>query len=189
MKNRDFIFQRGVWRSVAGMALLTLLTGCVGYVAGPRARVVVDQPVVGVMVGVPDEYIYYPSYDVYYNSSRREYAYMDEGRWVSRPQPYGVSVNVLVALPSVRMNFHDSPANHHAAVRQSYPRNWKPAGDRREQRHGQNLKPMMATRAEMIIATGNKPPNSIQQNQIYVHHFDSSTARHPVFGSHAHLAA
>ena len=141
MKNRIFLGPTGAWRNVAGAGLLTLLTGCVGYVDGPWARVVVDQPVVGVAVGVPDEYIYYPSYDVYYNSSRREYAYMDGGRWVNRPQPYGVSVNVLVGSPSVRMNFHDSPANHQAAVRQSYPRNWKPAGDRREQGHGQNLKP------------------------------------------------
>ena len=50
MKTRDFLFQRGAWHSVAGMALLTLLTGCVGYVEGPRAIVVVDQPVAGVTV-------------------------------------------------------------------------------------------------------------------------------------------
>jgi len=141
MKTKIIVFQSGAGRGVAVVALLTLLTGCVGYVEGPRARAVVDQPVVGVTVGVPDEYIYYPGYDVYYNSSRREYAYMDGGRWVNRPQPYGISENVLLASPSVRMNFHDSPANHHAAVRQSYPRNWKPAGDQREQYHGQNLKP------------------------------------------------
>ena len=133
MKTRIIVFQSGAGRRVAGMALLTLLTGCVGYVEGPRARVVVDQPVVGVTVGMPDEYIYYPGYDIYYNSSRREYAYMDGGRWVNRPQPYGISENVLLASPSVRMNFHDSPANHHEAIRQSYPRNWKPAGVNRGQ--------------------------------------------------------
>ena len=141
MKTRTFLFQSSVRCGGVGVALLTLLSGCVGYVEGPRARVVVDQPVVGVTYGVPDEYIYYPSYDVYYNNSRHEYAYLDGSRWVNRPQPYGISINVLQASPSVRMNFHDSPANHHAAVRQSYPRNWKPAGDRREQNHGPNLNP------------------------------------------------
>ena len=127
MKTRIFSLPTGARRSVAGLALptlLTLLTGCVGYVAEPQARVVVDQPVVGVAVGLPDEYDYYPGYDVYYNRSRREYGYLDRGRWVNRPQPYGVSVNVLMASPSVRMNFHDSPANHHADMLVKYPRTW-----------------------------------------------------------------
>ena len=141
MKTKTFLFKRAGGCQVATVALLTLLTGCAGYGEGPRARVVVDQPVVGVTYAVPDEYVYYPGYDVYYNRSRHEYAYQDGGRWVNRPQPHGISVNVLLASPSVRMNFHDSPANHHAAVRRSYPRNWNPAGDRRDQNHGQHDRP------------------------------------------------
>ena len=35
---------------------------------------------------------------------------------------------MLMAAPSVRMDFHDSPANHHAEVVKQYPRNWSPAG-------------------------------------------------------------
>jgi len=35
--------------------------------------------------------------------------------WVSRPAPMGVSADVLLASPSVKMDFHDSPANHHEA--------------------------------------------------------------------------
>ena len=37
----------------------------------------------------------------------------------------GVTVNVLRASPSVKMDFHDSPANHHAAVAKQYPKNWR----------------------------------------------------------------
>ena len=70
--------------------------------------------------------MYYPNYGVYY-SPIHGYAYMEGGAWVSRPAPRGVSVDVLLASPSVRMNFHDSPANHHAAVARQYPRNWKPS--------------------------------------------------------------
>jgi hypothetical protein len=111
-------------------ALLTTLAGCVGYVDGPRAGVYV-QPLV-----VEDDYVYYPNYEVYYSRSRHQYAYRDGNAWVSRPAPRGVSVNVLLASPSVTMNFHDSPANHHAEIVRQYPKNWKPSGAKQ----GQNRK-------------------------------------------------
>jgi hypothetical protein len=79
-------------------------------------------------VVVQDDYIYYPGYQVYYSNSRHEYAYREGRAWVSRPAPRGVSVDVLFASPSVRMDFHDSPANHHAAVVKQYPKNWAPPG-------------------------------------------------------------
>ncbi|HSY74770.1 MAG TPA: hypothetical protein VK810_04810, partial [Dongiaceae bacterium] len=44
------------------------------------------------------------------------------------PAPRGVSVDVLFASPSVRMNFHDSPANHHAEIVRQYPGHSKPSG-------------------------------------------------------------
>ena len=110
--------------STAGM-----LTGCVGYVGqarggsgyGPR-------PAVEATVVVQDDYVYYPGYDLYYSNNRHQYYYQDGGAWVARPAPRGVSVDVLVAAPSVRMDFHDSPANHHAEVVKQYPRNWSPPG-------------------------------------------------------------
>jgi hypothetical protein len=113
---------------VLGAVLLATLTGCVGYVDGPRAGVYVAPPVVETGVVVEDDYVYYPGYDVYYNSSRHQYAYLEGGAWVSRPQPHGVSIDVLLASPSVRMNFHDSPGNHHAEMVKRYPRNWVPSG-------------------------------------------------------------
>ena len=113
---------------VLGTALLGALTGCIGYVDGPRARVYAPHPPVYVEGGVvvQDDYVYYPDYEVYYSSSRRQYAYREGNAWVARPSPRGVSVDMLLASPSVRMDFHDSPANHHAAVVQQYPRNWAP---------------------------------------------------------------
>jgi hypothetical protein len=44
------------------------------------------------------------------------------------------------------MDFHDSPAQHHAAVVKQYPKNWKPSGAKQGQNrkddqhddHGQN---------------------------------------------------
>jgi hypothetical protein len=113
-------------------ALLGTLTGCVGYYDGPRAAVYVEPSV----FVVQDDYVYYPSYQCYYSVSRHQYAYRDGRNWISRPAPRGVSVNVLMASPSVRMDFHDSPAQHHAAVARQYPKNWKPAGGNQ----GQNRK-------------------------------------------------
>jgi hypothetical protein len=43
---------------------------------------------------------------------------------------------VLLASPSVKMDFHDSPAQHHAAVVKQYPKNWKPSASNQ----GQNPK-------------------------------------------------
>jgi hypothetical protein len=105
--------------------LLTSLTGCVGYVDGPRAGVYVAPAMV-----VQDDYVYYPDYEVYYSGSRHQYFYMDGGAFVSRPAPRGVSVDVLFASPSVRMNFHDSPANHHAEIVRQYPGNRSPRGQK-----------------------------------------------------------
>ncbi|MGO8697533.1 MAG: hypothetical protein ACLQVY_07430 [Limisphaerales bacterium] len=100
------------------------LTGCVGHVDGPGVAVTVSTP--GVIA--QDDYLYYPNYGVYYSGSRHEYAYLEGGAWVSRAGPPGISVAVLQASPSVKMAFHDSPANHHAAIARQYPKNWKPAG-------------------------------------------------------------
>jgi hypothetical protein len=114
---------------VLGAVLLMSLTGCVAYVdRPPEGSVYVAPPAVEVGVAVQDDYIYYPNYQVYYSSSRHQYAYQDGRAWVSRPAPRGVSVDVLMASPSVRMDFHDSPANHHAAVVRQYPKNWSPSG-------------------------------------------------------------
>jgi len=117
---------------VLGAVLLGTLTGCVGYVDGPRAGYYAE-PSVAV---VQDDYVYYPGYEVYYSSSRHQYAYREGSAWVSRPAPRGVSVNVLLASPSVRMDFHDSPAQHHAAIVRQYPKNWAPPGSNQ----GQNRK-------------------------------------------------
>lgn len=109
--------------------LLPTMTGCIGYVDRPRnGGAYVSPPAAEAVVVVQDDYVYYPSYEVYYSNSRRQYAYRDGGAWVFRPAPRGVSVEVLFASPSVRMEFHDSPARHHAAIIRKYPRNWAPLG-------------------------------------------------------------
>ena len=84
--------------------------------------------------GVEDDYVYYPDYEIYYSSSRHQYAYLEGGAWVSRPAPRGVSVNVLMASRSVKMDFHDSPANHHAEVVKQYPKNRAQPGSNQGQK-------------------------------------------------------
>jgi hypothetical protein len=113
-----------------GVAVLGLLTGCIGYMDGPRAHVYAPPPSVYVEAGVAaqDDYVYYPGYQVYYSSYRHQYIYLDGRSWVSRSAPPRVSVDVLFASPSVKVDFHDSPANHHTTVVRSYPRNWAPPG-------------------------------------------------------------
>jgi hypothetical protein len=116
---------------VLGAALLGALTGCVDHVhAPPHAGVYAQPPPIYVESGVVlhDDYVYYPGYQVYYSSNRRDYVYREGRSWVSWPAPPRVSVDVLFASPSVRMEFHDSPAIHHTAVVRQYPKDWAPPG-------------------------------------------------------------
>jgi hypothetical protein len=80
----------------------------------------------GIMVH--DDYVYYPGYQVYYSSYRRQYIYLEGRSWVTRPAPPRVSADILFASPSVRLDFHDAPAAHHTMVVQTYPKHWTPPG-------------------------------------------------------------
>lgn len=109
-----------------GVTLLGVLTGCV--VEGQHRVYAPAPPAVRVetQVVVQDDYVYYPSYEVYYSSSRHNYVYLEGRTWVTRPSPPRVSVGVLFASPSVHLDFHDSPARHHTTVIKQYPRHWAP---------------------------------------------------------------
>lgn len=88
------------------------------YRGGPTTRVAAS-------VGYSDDYVYYPAHETYYSSNRREYVYRNGNTWVRRPQPYGVTADVLIRTPNIRMDFHDSPEYHHDAIVKQYPRDWR----------------------------------------------------------------
>jgi hypothetical protein len=128
-------------RPVLCAVLLGMFTGCVGYVEGPphQSRVYV-QPTpayVQTEIVVQDDYVYYPSYQVYYSANRHQYIYLEGSAWVTRPTPPRVSAQVLFSAPSVRLEFHDSPAVHHATVVQQYPKHWAPPGQTKEKHENQ----------------------------------------------------
>jgi hypothetical protein len=116
-------------------AFLVTLAAYVSNANGQSAVLTVNTPMVTTPVVVQDNYVYYPSYGVYYNSTRHQYAYMDGGAWVSRPAPSEVSAQVLLASPSVQMDFHDSPERHHAMMLKQYPKNWAPRDDNHREDH------------------------------------------------------
>src|ERR1022692_3929974 len=119
--------------------LLMTLTGCANNNANRPAQpsVYAEPPALGSVFVVQDEYVYYPTYQVYYSNNRHQYAYREGNTWVARPAPPGVPVAVLRASPSVKMDFHDSPENHNADVVQKYPKNWSSPGSNQ----GQNTNP------------------------------------------------
>lgn len=125
-----------------GAVLLVVLTGCVGYDDRPHhTRVYGSPPPVYVepVVVMQDDYVYYPSYQVYYSSTRRQYIYLEGRSWVTRPAPPRVSVDVLFRSPSVSVDFHDSPSAHHSRIVRQYPKHWAPPGhnkDDRDNGHG-----------------------------------------------------
>lgn len=103
--------------------ILPLLAGCIVHeqrrYPEHQAVVMVQPPIV-----IVDDYDYYPRYGVYYSRNRNEYVYLESGRWVRRSEPRGVTVQVLLATPTVRMGFRDAPEHHHTTVVQSYPKDW-----------------------------------------------------------------
>jgi hypothetical protein len=138
MNDARLFFRADKFGMVLCVAVLGTLTGCVTYVEPARPGEVYEvSPSVQTTIIVEEDYIYYPNYECYYSASRHQYAYRDGRNWVSRPAPRGVSVGVLFASPSVRMNFHDSPARHHEEIVRQYPRNWSPPApvpERKEKR-------------------------------------------------------
>jgi hypothetical protein len=113
---------------VFGVAIMGAWTGCVGYVdRGEPVVMYPIEPVAQTTFVIEDDYVYYPSYQIYYSSRRHQYAYRDGHNWISRPAPRGVTINQLQASPSVQMEFHDSPVQHHEAVAKQYPKNWSPS--------------------------------------------------------------
>jgi hypothetical protein len=120
---------------VFGAALLGALTGCVE--SPQHGHVYAQAPAYAPgEVVVRDDYIYYPSYQVYYSSNRRQYVYLDGRSWVTRPAPPRVSADVLFTSPSVRLDFHDSPSIHHATVVRQYPKHWAPPGSGHGKKNG-----------------------------------------------------
>jgi hypothetical protein len=82
---------------------------------------------------------------MYYGSRSHQWYEREGSSWVAHPEPREVSADVLRSAASVKMDFHDSPANHHAAVVQKYPKNWAPSGshqgqkpNQKDDQHGEN---------------------------------------------------
>ena len=124
--------KKGIFRSTdkAGLilatALLAALTGCLVGESGRRGGYPAVQARATVVI--QDDYEYYPGYETYYSRNRHEFVYRDGNAWVRRPEPRGVTASVLLAAPSVRLDFHDAPEQHHTSVVRNYPKNWTPPG-------------------------------------------------------------
>ncbi len=121
---------------VFALTLVGTLTGCID---GPHhAAVYVDPSPVYVRsdIVVYDDYVYYPSYQVYYSSRSSHYIYLEGSSWVTRPAPPNVSIDVLFASPSIAVDFHDAPSLHHAMIVETYPKTWSPPGQNRGNKVG-----------------------------------------------------
>ena len=138
MNNKQHFFKPKQAGFVLGAVLLAALTQGVSNADAQPVGITVTPPVVVVPAVVLENYVYYPNYGIYFNSRRHQYVYLKGDVWVTQPAPEGVSVEVLMASPSVNMDFHDSPERHHAEMLKKYPRDWKPSGaheDQKDDRH------------------------------------------------------
>ena len=109
-----------------GLVVLVTLAGCVDSPPWSGTSKVPSAAKLQSALGRKSSFVYFSSYEIYYNSTNRQYVYWDGSAWDTRTEPPpGVSVRALLASPSVAMDFHDAPDGHHAAVVRSYPRNWR----------------------------------------------------------------
>jgi hypothetical protein len=134
MNNKKHFFKPKQAGFVLGAVLLAALTEGVNNADAQPVSITLNPPVVVAPAVVSENYVYYPNYGVYYNSRRHQYIYLKGDAWVTQPAPYGVSAAVLMASPSVDMDFHDSPEKHHAEMLKKYPHDWKPSGAQQDQK-------------------------------------------------------
>jgi hypothetical protein len=100
-----------------------------GFAPPPRGEYAPPPPVRPENAAVSeDDYVYYPGYEIYYNSHRRQYTYREGDSWFTGPTPPRIGVDVLLGAPSVRLDFHDAPQAHHETVVRQYPKHWAPPG-------------------------------------------------------------
>ena len=108
-----------------GAVWLAVMAGCAAEGTEPRGGVAAAREPAAIM---PGDYLYYSSYNVYYNREARQYVFLQGGVWVSRTLPEGVPLKTLQASPVVRMVFHDTPDSHNAERLRQHPNNWAPPG-------------------------------------------------------------
>ncbi|HEX3718673.1 MAG TPA: hypothetical protein VH595_11955 [Verrucomicrobiae bacterium] len=126
MKNKKSWLKVGKAGIVLGALIVGTLAGPAVYADGIHADITIGTPKV---VVAPDNYVYYPKYGAYYSAKRHQYYYQNHGAWVWGASPPGVRGDVVLGSPSVKMDFHDSPAHHHDDIVRKYPKDWH--GDRR----------------------------------------------------------
>jgi hypothetical protein len=107
------------------IALVCLLAAGFGLACGCETTVITNpRPPAHAVV---HEFIYYPAYEIYYCTRTKQYVYYWQGAWVWRPNPPPtLRVELLRDAVSVKMDFRDDPAIHHARIVKLYPRSWTP---------------------------------------------------------------
>jgi hypothetical protein len=129
-------------RCAWGAALVLVLTACGDNGSGTMSGGVVSPAPIARPPDMPlaftppagdptieaqDDYLYYPGFGIYYSHNHHQYLSQRQDAWLMQPAPFGVPPEVLIASPSVHMDFHDHPARHQTETMRRYPRDWSPA--------------------------------------------------------------
>ena len=113
MKTKPLISQVNRIGFALSAVLLTMLTGCASNGERSQANATFETPPV---VKIQDDYTYYPDYQIYYNNTRHEYVYLENGSWLSQPNPPRVSAGVVQASRAEKLAPGDFPAHHRATL-------------------------------------------------------------------------
>jgi hypothetical protein len=120
MKTTTYLLKAGL---VSAVLTAGALVTPAAYADGVSVGVNIEVPVPTVTVAT-DDYVYYPAYGAYYSPRRHLFAYVNGGAWAWRATPPGVTAEVALASPSVKMGWHDAPWFHHKDTLKAYPRDW-----------------------------------------------------------------
>ncbi len=129
MKNKTLLMKTAKIGLCVGTLILGSLSAPSLWGQDVHVGVNVPLPNLNVQIGAPDDYLYYPRYGAYYSPVHHRYYYQDHNEWVLRDTPPGVTPDVFLRSPSVKMDFHDAPDKHHADIVRRYPKDWAPRHD------------------------------------------------------------
>ena len=108
-----------------GLVIMVMLAGCADTPTWSSLSAMPTSAQLQAARGRLSSYVYFTSYEIYFDHHGGQYTYWDGRGWVTRGEPPpGISLELLENSPSVAMDFPDAPWGHHATVVQSYPRNW-----------------------------------------------------------------
>ncbi len=62
----------------------------------------------------PNNFVYYPEHEVYYNPGSSRYSWVEDGSWVTSQAPRDIPAQRVLASRAMSIDGYESPSQHYA---------------------------------------------------------------------------